>query len=419
MAFASALPVPALAGRWNGLAAAQQLEQLRGRVLAPDLLQPLEGNGEFGVPSRRVAGLALRRAAHPLHRALGLALLLRGGGGLAHVAECVLLFGPAGLLRLLPAPAARGTGIVLLAGLGRGSLLLLLLLLRRRLLFRRLLEQLLELGPQPGPVRGPGVHARAQFHGRERVAHGPLRHLLLGGEQVLAPVDGLAAELRPVGGAALLPGGQSADDLGQRRRRIHRAVGACAGRAEQEGRGQRCRRRGAPRRGPGNRRDAEADIPRLRPDGELDAEACKEADERLGQRPLVALDEPHGVVLDKAALAPRLDRGGENLGQVHPPAGVGVDAVGGARQLAQRVALEPGEDDRAVLVLHEAAGSVRYHAAALGADTQGDHPYPALGKLADGIAPVVVGGPAVAQDDEEAVGRRTPAERLGRGAEQL
>ena len=121
------------------------------------------------------------------------------------------------------------------------------------------------------------------------------------------------------------------------------------------------------------------------------------------------------MFLGELTLAAGLDRGAQHAGEVEPGAGIAVGAAGLVGQFAQRLAVEFRKDDGAPLVLHEGAAAVRDHRPGFGADAEADRADPLLFQLSDAALPVLVVGLAVAEHDQEAVGRGTGAECLQGG----
>ena len=122
--------------------------------------------------------------------------------------------------------------------------------------------------------------------------------------------------------------------------------------------------------------------------------------------------------LDERTLAPGLHGLLEHGGQVDPLARIAIGAAGLVGQLLQGATVKFGKHHGATLVLHQTACAVGDHGSGLGTDAESDHA-DALGlQLGDQRFPVVVGGFAIAQDDQKPVRAVGRGERLDRGPQQ-
>ena len=106
------------------------------------------------------------------------------------------------------------------------------------------------------------------------------------------------------------------------------------------------------------------------------------------------------------------------MGEVHPSAGVGVNASGFVGEFAQGRAVEFGENHGAAFILHEGAAAVGDHGTLVGADAEAENADAFGFEFGDLVMPVVGVGFAVAEDDEKTVGRSRRAKSRERGFEQ-
>ena len=109
---------------------------------------------------------------------------------------------------------------------------------------------------------------------------------------------------------------------------------------------------------------------------------------------------------------------GDEAGEVEPAAGVAVNSAGGGGEFLECAGFEFREDDGAAFVFDEAAGAVGQHRATERADAEAEDADVFLFQFFGAFFPIVVGGLAVAENHEEAVGSVGVAEGLEGGVEE-
>ena len=162
----------------------------------------------------------------------------------------------------------------------------------------------------------------------------------------------------------------------------------------------------------------ELDVAGAGADGEFGVETHEETPESECEGPLETFGEADGVLLEELTLAARFDGFFDEAGEVEPAAGVAVNSAGGGGEFLECAAFEFREDDGAAFVFDEAAGAVGQHGTTGCADAEAEDADVFLFQFFGAFFPIVVGGLAVAENHEEAVGSVGVAEGLEGGVEE-
>ena len=163
---------------------------------------------------------------------------------------------------------------------------------------------------------------------------------------------------------------------------------------------------------------AELEVAGAWADGEFGVETHEETPESECEGPLETFGEADGVLLEELSLAARFDGFFDEAGEVEPAAGVAVNSAGGGGEFLECAGFEFREDDGAAFVFDEAAGAVGQHRATERADAEAEDADVFLFQFFGAFFPIVVGGLAVAENHEEAVGSVGVAEGLEGGVEE-